>query len=114
MKCRDLIDDVETGTQICVPRRRWRGNPADGSTGVRHEGGVSSILALARNVGTCRPDAKGEIQAEDIGKNERTEAGHRDGVTRSRNEGSVTELDRRGGVVRRYRAGNSQEEDLHG
>ena len=72
------------------------------------------IQAWVRNVGTCRPDAKGEIQAEDIGKNERTEAGHRGGVARSRVEGSVMEPDRRSGVVRSYRADNSKEEDLRG
>jgi hypothetical protein len=33
--------------------------------GVRHEGGVNMIQALVRNVGTCRLDAKGEVQAED-------------------------------------------------
>ena len=33
--------------------------------GVRHEGGVNVIQALVRNVGTCRLDAKGEVQAED-------------------------------------------------
>ena len=40
--------------------------PAYCSTGVRHEGGVTLIQALARNVGTCRPDAKGEAQADSI------------------------------------------------
>jgi hypothetical protein len=86
----------------------------DGSTGVRHEGGVISIEAWVRNVGTCRPDAKGEAQADDICKSERTDAGHRGGVARSRDEGSVMELDRRCGVVRLYRVGNSPEEDPHG
>lgn len=114
MMCRDLIDDVETGTRTSVPRRRWRGIPAYCSIGVRHEGGVISILALVRNVGTCRPDAKGEIQASDSGKNERTDAGHRGGVAHSRVEGVVMALDRRGGVVGCYRASNSQEEDSHG
>ena len=28
--------------------------------GVRHEGGVTWLQALARNVGTCRPVVKGE------------------------------------------------------
>lgn len=114
MMCRNLNEGVETGIQICIPRRRWSGNPVDGSTGVRHEGGVISTLALVRNVGTCRPDAKGEIQADDIGKNERTDAGHRGGVIRSRSEGSVMDLDRRGDIIRLYSVGNSQEEDSHG
>jgi hypothetical protein len=70
--------------------------------------------AMVRNVGTCRPDAKGEIQADRIREDESTEAGHRGGVARSRVEGSVMELDRRSDVVRLYRVGNPQGEDSHG
>ncbi len=33
--------------------------------GARHKGGVTLNQALVRNVGTCRPDAKGETQVED-------------------------------------------------
>jgi transposase InsO family protein len=62
MTCRNVSSDVETGTRISVPRSGW-GRPAYRSTGVRHEGGVTRIQALVRNVGTCRPDAKGEPQA---------------------------------------------------
>ena len=43
-------------------------------------------LALARNVGTCRPDGKGEVQAGGPRKDESTEVGHRDGATRSSDE----------------------------
>ena len=65
------------------------------------------------NVGTCRPDAKGALSAR---RHERqsTDAGHRDGTTRSRVEGAVMALDRRGGVVWFYRAGNPQGEDRRG
>ncbi len=52
-----------------------------------------------RNVGTWRPDAKGEIQVGSPHKGERTDAGHRDGVTRSSVEGSVRERERRGDSV---------------
>ena len=83
-------------------------------TGIRHGGGVILIQAQVRNVGTCRPDAKGDAQAGSPRKRQSTDAGHRGGVVRSRVEGSVMELDRRDGVVRRYRADNSQEEDPHG
>jgi hypothetical protein len=31
----------------------------------RHKGGANLIQALVWNVGTCRPDVKGEIQVED-------------------------------------------------
>ena len=95
------------------PGQGW-GELADCLTGIRHEGGVTLIQALVRNVGTCRPDAKGEAQAEGLRKSECTEAGHRGGVTRSRVEGPVMGLDRRGGVVRLYSVGNPQGEDLHG
>jgi len=43
-----------------------------------------------------------------------TDAGHRGGVARSRDEGSVTELDRRGDVARLYYVGNPQGEDQRG
>jgi hypothetical protein len=95
------------------PGQGW-GGLADCPAGIRHEGGVTLIQALVRNVGTCRPDAKGEAQAEGLRKSERTEAGHRGGVTRSRVEGPVMGLDRRGGVVRLYAVGNPRGEDLRG
>jgi len=96
-----------------LPGQGW-GKLADCPIGIRHEGGVTLIQALVRNVGTCRPDAKGEAQADSIRKSERTEAGHRGGVTRSRVEGLVMGLDRRGGVVRLCSVGNPQGEDLRG
>ena len=57
------------------------------------------MQALVRNVGTWRPDAKGEIQVGGPHEGESTDAGHRDGVTRSSVEGSVMELERRGDSV---------------
>jgi hypothetical protein len=42
-----------------------QGEPADCLGGVRHKGGVTLVQALGRNVGTCRPDVKGEAQVED-------------------------------------------------
>jgi hypothetical protein len=85
--------------------------PADGPIGIRHKGGVTLIRALVRNLGTCRPDAKGELQAEGLRKDESTDAGHRGEDARSRVEGSVMGLDRRGVIVRRYLVGNLKEED---
>jgi len=61
MKCRKSIDVIET-------RPKWldwdaaREEPDYCSSGDRHEGGVSPAQALVRNVGTCRLDAKGELQ----------------------------------------------------
>lgn len=60
------------------------------------------VQALVRNVGTWRPDAKGEIQVGSPHKGESTEAGHRDGVTRSSVEGPVMGLERRGDRVWLY------------
>ena len=72
------------------------------------------IQALVRNIGTCRPDVKGEAQADSLRKSQSTDAGHRGGVARSREEGPVMGLDRRGGVVRPDCAGNPQGEDRRG
>jgi hypothetical protein len=111
--CRKNEGDVETGIET-LSRKRGGGEPVYGSTGVRHEGGVILIQAWLRNVGTCRSDAKGDAQVGSPHKRPSTEAGHRGGVAHSRDEGAVMRPDRRGGVVRGYRAGNSQEEDSHG
>jgi hypothetical protein len=75
---------------------------------------VTLIQALVGNVGTCRPDVKGEVQAERNRKGKSTDAGHRGGVACSRVEGSVMGLDRRGGVVWFYCVGNLQGEDPYG
>ena len=61
MTCRKRIDDVETGGKS-LTRDKSGGWPDCCPDGIRHEGGVKLNRALARNVGTCRPDAKGEIQ----------------------------------------------------
>ena len=98
MTCRKRIDDVETG-EMSLPRDesgRW---PDYGPDGIRHEGGVTLGLARARNVGTCRPDAKGDAQMGCPHESKSTDAGHRDGAARSREEGSVMGLDRRGCIV---------------
>jgi len=73
--------------------------PAYGVSDVRRKGGVSLIQASVRNVGTCRSDVKGEPQVGGPHKRESTDAEHRGGVTRSSDEGSVMELERRGDIV---------------
>ena len=67
-----------------------------GPSGIRLGGGVNPDQALLWNAGTCRSDVKGEAQAGDPREGKSTDAGHRDGAVRSRDEGSVMELDRRG------------------
>ena len=64
-----------------------RGRPADCPDGVRHKGGMNLIQAFVWNVGSCRPDAKGETQGGGPTKGESTDAGHSGGVARSSDEG---------------------------
>jgi putative transposase len=94
-------------------RRGWE-RAAYCPTGVRHEGGVTLEQALIRNTGTCRSDAKGETQAARRRKSESTDAEHRGGGVRSRVEGAVMGLDRRGVVIQLYRVNNLRGEDLRG
>ena len=59
MTCRKTLTDVETGIEtLSWEESGWL--PVYCFTGVRHEGGVILIQAWVRNVGTCRPDAKGD------------------------------------------------------
>jgi len=110
MMCRKRIDDVETG-EMSLPRDKSGGWPDYCPGDIRHEGGVTLRLALARNVGTCRPDAKEEAQMGCPHESESTEAGHRGGAARSRVEGSVMGPDRRGCVVQLRREVNQRWEE---
>ena len=101
MTCRKRIDDVETGGKS-LTRDKSGGCPDFGPDGIRHEGGVTLNWAVAWNVGTCRPDAKGEVQMGGPHEDKSTEAGHRDGTARSSGEGPVM------GVERRSRADQGQ------
>jgi hypothetical protein len=109
--CRKTQDDVETGIETWIPGARVGEMPADCPTGVRHEGGVTLRQASIRNTGTCRSDAKGEIQVASRRKGQSTEAEHRGGDVRSREEGPVMGLDRRGVVIRLDSADNPKGED---
>ena len=91
------MDDVKTGG-VSLLRDKLGGRPDFWLSGIRHGGGVTSILARVRNLGTCRSDAKGEVQVGSPHEDERTEAGHRGGAVRSRDEGSVMGL--RGCLIR--------------
>ena len=110
MKCRKRMDDVETGRKS-LTREESGGWPDCCPDDIRHEGGVTLHLAFAWNVGTCRPDAKGAIQAGGPREDWSTNVGHRGGAARSREEGSVMELDRRGCVVRLWNEANQQWEE---
>jgi hypothetical protein len=110
MTCRKRMDDVETGRML-LTREQSGGWPDYCPDGIRHEGGVTLRQAFAWNVGTCRPDVKGEIQMGGPHEDESTEAGHRGGATRNREEGSESELDRRGCVVQLLSEVNQQWEE---
>jgi hypothetical protein len=114
MTCRNVFNRRQNRDLDFCPASKGWGLPADCSTGVRHEGGVTSRQASVRNTGTCRPDAKGETQAVSRRKGLSTDAGHRDGGARSRGDGPVMGPDRRGAVIRLYPVDNPQGEDPHG
>jgi hypothetical protein len=82
MTCRKVRDDVETrGNSLTWDEPG--GWPDCCPGGIRHGGGVTLNQASMWNAGTCRPDAKGEIQIGGPYEGESTDAGHRGGATRS-------------------------------
>jgi hypothetical protein len=111
MTCRNVLNRRRNRDPDFYPASKGWEAPADCPTGVRHEGGVTLRQASIRNTGTCRPDAKGETQAVSNREGLSTNAGHRGGDVRSREEGSVMVLDRRGVIIRLYPVGNPKGED---
>ena len=95
MNCRKRIVDVKTGAGGRSGMSAG-GVLKTGPRGVRLEGGVTLDQALTWNRRTCRPDAKGDGQAGDPREAQSTDAGHRGRTARSRDEGAVIALDRRG------------------
>ena len=75
---------------------------------------MTLFWAFVRNVGTGRSAAKGEISVGGPHEDESTDTEHRDGAACSRGEGSVMDLDRRGGIVRGYSLANRQREEPRG
>jgi len=114
MTCRNVFHRRRNRDLDVYPASKGWEVPADGPTGVRHEGGVTLRQAPIRNTGTCRPDVKGETQAVSHREGPSTDAGHRGGGARSRDEGPVMGPDRRGAVIRLYSADNPRGDDLHG
>ena len=113
MTCRNVFHRRRNRDLVFYPASKGWGEPADCPTGVRHEGGVTLRQASIRNTGTCRHDAKGETQAARRREGLSTEAWHRGGDVRNREEGPVMGLDRRSVVIRLHPAGNPQGEDPH-
>ena len=114
MTCRNVFYRRRNRDLDFCPASKGWGKPADCPTGVRHEGGVTLRRASIRNTGTCRSDVKGEIQAVSHRKDQSTDAEHRGGGVRNRDEGAVMALDRRDVVIRLYPADNPQGDDQRG
>jgi hypothetical protein len=113
MTCRNVFRRRRNRDSDAYPASKDWEAPAYCPIGVRHEGGVTLRQATIRNTGTCRPDAKGATQAACHRKGLSTEAGHRGGGVRSREESPVMGLDRRGVVIRLYPVDNPKGEDPH-
>lgn len=64
MSCRKVKDVIETGLLYRVRDRVW-GEPVYCPDGGRQKGGASLVQAFMRNVGTWRPDVKGETREEE-------------------------------------------------
>ena len=75
---------------------------------------MTLIQALVWNVGTCRPDVKGETQVRGPHEGESTDAGHRGGPTRISVEVSVMEMERRGWIILPYYLVNQKWEEPKG
>lgn len=95
MKCRNRIVDVKTEDGVDLGMSAG-GALKTGPRGVRLVGGVNLVQAFVRNRRTCRPDDKGGGQAGNPCEAQSTDAGHRGRTVRSRVEGAVMALDRRG------------------
>ena len=114
MRCRYVYNRRRKRDLHFYPASKGWKRPAYCPTGARHEGGVTLGWASIRNTGTCHPDGKGETQAVSHREGLSTDAGYRGGDARSRDEGPVMGLDRRGVVIGLYPAGNPQGDDRHG
>src|SRR4051812_28681660 len=62
MTCRNVFHRRRNRDLDVYPASKGWEVPADGPTGVRHEGGVTLRQAPIRNTGTRRPDVKGDPQ----------------------------------------------------
>ena len=114
MTCRNVSNRRRNRDLDFHPASKGWERPAYCPTGVRHGGGVTLGQASIRNTGTCRSDVKGETQAVHHRKGLSTNAEHRGGDARSRDEGPVIGLDRRGVIIRFYSADNPRGDDLYG
>ena len=94
---------VESVGMVSKPGRVVGPGPVQGESAarlgdIRHIGGVTLPQAFVRNVGTCRLDVKRDVQGRNP-KDQRIDARHRDGATRSSEELGEIPRERRGRVI---------------
>ena len=94
---------VESEGTMSKPGRVISPGPVQGESAarlgdIRHRGGVTLTQAFVRNVGTCRLDVKRDVQGRNP-KDQRIDARHRDGATRSSEELGESPRERRGRVI---------------
>ena len=112
MNCRKRRNDVKTRGQSLFWDQLGRNLfTAQATSGGR--GGVSSMQALVWNVGTCASMRRKQLKRT-TRESLSTDAGHRGGVARSSEEGSVMGLERRGDTVQPDRKINRQREESFG
>jgi hypothetical protein len=99
------MDDVKTRGGV-HPGTSQGGVLKPGPDGIRLIGGVNLDQALTRNGRTCRSDVKRTDRAGSPREVQSIDAGHRGRTARSRVEGAVMALDRRGCGVQLWRAAN--------
>ena len=103
----------QNGEPFTLPGKVQR-KPAYCLDGVPHRGGVNLDQVLVGNVGTCRPDAKGETQVGSTHKSESTDAGHGGGPTRTSVEVPVMGMERRGWIIWPNCLANQRREEPEG
>ena len=94
---------VESVGTMSKPGRVVDPGPVQGESAarlddIRHRGGVTLNQAFVRNVGTCRLDVKRDVQGRNP-EDQRIDARHRDGATRSSDELGESSRERRGRVI---------------
>ena len=95
---------VESVGTMSKPGRVVGPGPVQGESAarlddIRHRGGVTLNQAFVRNVGTCRLDVKRDVQGRNP-EDQRIDARHRDGATRSSEELGERLRERRGRGIR--------------
>jgi len=112
MNCRKRNEDVETkGKSLPWDKSERHLFTAQAASG--GQGGVTSVQASVRNVGTCIAMLREQLKWQPH-KRQSTKARCRGGAVCSSDEGAVMALERRHGTVRLDRKNNRKWEDSFG